>query len=73
MPAANTPSQNLLFLVAGDSTAAALTALELARQGIPTKLVAAPGSTAASIAISFGIALSRARFLCFSGGLVLGR
>ncbi len=35
MPAANTPSQNLLFLVAGDSTAAALTALELARQGIP--------------------------------------
>jgi hypothetical protein len=67
MPAANTPSQNLLFLVAGDSTAAALTALELARQGVPAKLVAAPGSTAASIAMSFGIALEPGSFSLFLG------
>lgn len=64
MPAA---SQNLFFLVAGDSTAAALTALELARQGIPAKLVAAPGSVAAGIAMSFGIPLDPGSFSLFLG------
>ena len=59
--------QNLVFLVAGDSTAAALTALELARQGIPAKLVAAPGSPAAGIAISFGISLDPGSFSPFLG------
>src|SRR5260370_20412003 len=67
MPAANTASQNLLFLVAGDSSTAALSALELARQGIRAKLVAAPGSTAASIAMSFGIALEPGSFSLFLG------
>ncbi|HEX6566152.1 MAG TPA: RyR domain-containing protein [Chthoniobacterales bacterium] len=59
--------QNLFFLVAGDSIAAALTALELARQGIPAKLVAAPGSPAAGIAISFGITLDPGSFSLFLG------
>jgi hypothetical protein len=59
--------QNLFFLVAGDSTAAALTALELARQGIAAKLVAAPGSPAAGIAISFGIPLDPSSFSLFLG------
>ncbi len=72
MPPANTPSQNLLFLVAGDSTNAALTALELARQGIPAKLVAAPGSVAAGIAISFGISLDPGSFSLFLGRTGLG-
>ena len=68
MPAA---SQNLFFLVAGDSTAAALTALELARQGVPAKLVAAPGSVAAGIAMSFGIPLDPGSFSLFLGRLGL--
>jgi hypothetical protein len=72
MPPANTPSQNLLFLVAGDSTNAALTALELARQGVPAKLVAAPGSVAAGIAMSFGIALDPGSFSLFLGRTGLG-
>ena len=67
MPPTKPPSQNPLFLVAGDSTAAALTGLELARQGIPTKLVASPGSVAAGIAISFGIALDPGSFSLFLG------
>src|SRR5215471_7585367 len=64
--------QNTFFLVAGDSTAAALTALELARQGIPAKLVAAPGSVAAGIAISFGISLDPGSFSLFLGRTGLG-
>jgi hypothetical protein len=72
MPPANTPSQNLLFLVAGDSTSAALTALELARQGVPAKLVAAPGSVAAGIAMSFGIPLDPGSFSVFLGRTGLG-
>ena len=60
-------AQNMFFLVAGDSTAAALTALELARQGVPAKLVAAPGSMAAGIAISFGISLDPSSFSLFLG------
>lgn len=72
MPPANTPTQNLLFLVAGDSTNAALTALELARQGIPAKLVAAPGSVAAGIAMSFGISLDPGSFSLFLGRTGLG-
>jgi hypothetical protein len=72
MPPANTPSQNLLFLVAGDSINAALTALELARQGIPAKLVAAPGSVAAGIAMSFGISLDPGSFSLFLGRTGLG-
>jgi hypothetical protein len=72
MPPANTPSQNLHFLVAGDSTSAALTALELARQGVPAKLVAAPGSVAAGIAMSFGIPLDPASFSLFLGRTGLG-
>jgi hypothetical protein len=72
MPPANTPSQNLLFLVAGDSASAALTALELARQGVPAKLVAAPGSVAAGIAMSFGISLDPGSFSLFLGRTGLG-
>jgi hypothetical protein len=71
MPPTKPPSQNPLFLVAGDSTAAALTGLELARQGIPTKLVASPGSVAAGIAISFGIALDPGSFSLFLGRIGL--
>jgi|GEM_PF-1960347 len=67
MPPTKTPSQGPFFLVAGDSTAAALTALELARQGIPVKLVASPGSAAAGIAISFGISLDPGSFSLFLG------
>lgn len=64
--------QNPFFLIAGDSTAAALTALELARQGIPAKLVAAPGSAGAGIAISFGIPLDPSSFSLFLGRVGLG-
>ena len=68
MPAVKTPpSQNAFSLVAGDTTAAALTALELARQGVPVKLVAAAGTVAAGIAMSFGIALDPVSFSLFLG------
>src|SRR5271165_2589058 len=59
------PFQNVSFLVAGDSNAAALTALELARQAIPTKLLAAPSSVAAGVAISSGITLDQSSFPLF--------
>jgi hypothetical protein len=73
MPALKSPpSQNLFFLVAGDSASAALTALELARQGVPTKLVAPAGSVAAGIAMSFGISLDPASFSLFLGRTGLG-
>ncbi|MBV8216002.1 MAG: hypothetical protein JOZ08_22525 [Verrucomicrobia bacterium] len=72
MPPPKVPSpQNQFFLVAGDSTSAALTALELARQGVPVKLVASPGSVAAGIAISFGLALDPGSFSLFLGRIGL--
>ena len=42
--------KNVRFIVAGDSTFAGLAAVDLARQGITTKLITAPDSIALSIA-----------------------
>src|SRR5260370_7767293 len=42
--------KNVRFFVAGDSTFAGLTAIDLARQGIGTRLITAPDSFALGIA-----------------------
>ncbi|HEX3446448.1 MAG TPA: hypothetical protein VHS80_17160, partial [Chthoniobacterales bacterium] len=42
--------KNIRFFVAGDSTFAGLTAIDLARQGIATRLIAAPDSLAVGVA-----------------------
>jgi len=42
--------KNVRFFVAGDSTFAGLTAIDLARQGIATRLITAPDSLAVGIA-----------------------
>ena len=42
--------KNVRFFVAGDSTFAGLTAIDLARQGIGTRLITAPDSLALGIA-----------------------
>jgi len=70
--------KNVRFFVAGDSTFAGLTAIDLARQGIGTRLIAAPDSLAVGIA-----ARRAADLLCipssgrpersFSSGAVSGR
>ncbi len=57
--------KNVRFFVAGDSTFAGLAAVDLARQGITTRLIAAPDSIAVSIAAANALPFEPINFSTF--------